>query len=367
MSLLEVTGLIKHFRVRGATRPLVAVNGISFSVAPGETFALVGESGSGKTTVGRIVIGLETATDGSVCFEGRDVAHATPRQRRRLAREMQVVFQDPGDSLDPRMTIGDTVAEPLLFSDLSTEELEVGVQRSIARVGLPPEVVDRHPHELSGGAQQKVALARALVGEPKLVVLDEPTSALDVRARHELLAVLARMRNETGLAIIFISHDLTAVRGIADRTGVMYLGEIVETGATRAIFDSPRHPYTRALLAAVPEPDPSRAGRKRIRLRGEIPSPIDLPAGCYLSSRCPRAVQACATNHPPLAPSGGQQLVACLLEQPTSVHFAPDAPFVRAQRPIAGRPRTRDTHPGTDPLPVTASSPNDRTSGGDGP
>jgi oligopeptide/dipeptide ABC transporter ATP-binding protein len=315
VSVLEVRDLVKHFRVRGEERPLVAVGGVSFSVGRGETFALVGESGSGKTTVGRIVVGLEQATSGSVRFLGQDLVAADRKARRRLTRDLQIVFQDPADSLDPRLTVAQLVAEPLLLDRLSRAERDRRVAVALERGNLPLEIAHSYPHELAAGAQQKVALARALVGEAKFVVLDEPTSALDVQARLELLQIVGRLREEAGLASLFISHDLTAVRGLADQVAVMYLGEIVEVGPTETIFASPRHPYTQALLAAVPEPDPGQAARERPRLRGEIPSPIDLPGGCYLRGRCPRAVPACAEEHPELAPSPSGQLVACLLER----------------------------------------------------
>jgi oligopeptide/dipeptide ABC transporter ATP-binding protein len=321
VSVLEVRNLVKHFHLHGERRPLVAVGGVSFSVERGETFALVGESGSGKTTVGRIIVGLESATSGAIEFLGTDLLAASHKQRRRLTRDLQIVFQDPADSLDPRLTVAQIVAEPLLLDRPSKAERNRRVAVALEQGNLPLELAHCYPHELSAGAQQKVALARALVGEAKFVVLDEPTSALDVQARLELLLIVGRLRDETGLSSLFISHDLTAVRGLADHLAVMYLGEIVELGRTETIFNSPRHPYTQALLAAVPEPDPAQADRERPRLRGEIPSPIDLPSGCYLRGRCPRAVAACAEQHPELGTAHSGQLVACLLEheQPEQV------------------------------------------------
>ncbi len=314
MSLLEVRDLVKHFSVRGEDKPLVAIGGVDFSVERGETFALVGESGSGKTTVGRIIVGLETATSGAISFMGTDLIAADRKARRQLTRDLQIVFQDPADSLDPRMTVADLVAEPLLLDRLSKAERNRRVAVALERGNLPLDVAHCYPHELAAGAQQQVALARALVGDAKFVVLDEPTSALDVQARLELLQIIRRLRDETGLSSLFISHDLTAVHGVADQLAVMYLGEIVEVGPTETIFNSPRHPYTQALLSAVPAPDLEHAGHERQRLRGEIPSPIDLPTGCYLHGRCPRAVSACATVHPELAPAVSGALVACLLE-----------------------------------------------------
>lgn len=314
MSVLEVRDLVKHFRVPGEDRPLVAVGGVSFSVDRGETFAIVGESGSGKTTVGRIIVGLEQATSGAVSFLGKDLTEASRKARRQVTRDLQIVFQDPADSLDPRMTIAEIVAEPLLLHRLSKAERHRRVAAALERGHLSLDIAHCYPHELAAGAQQKVALARALVSDAKFVVLDEPTSALDVESRLEFLQIIGRLRDETGLASLFISHDLTAVHGLADQLAVMYLGEIVEVGRTETIFENPRHPYTQALLAAVPEPDPTQTGHDRPRLRGEIPSPIDLPSGCYLRGRCPRAVAACAQVHPPLAAASSGQLVACLLE-----------------------------------------------------
>ncbi len=324
MSLLTVDGLVKHFSVRGADRPLVAVSDVSFTIDRGETLALVGESGSGKTTVGRILVGLETATSGTVAFDGRDLASMSPRERRALSGEIQMVFQDPLDSLDPRWRIAGLVGEPLVAAGVGREERRGRVEAAMDHVRLDRAVLDAYPHELSAGANQKVALARALVSGPRLVVLDEPTSALDVRARIELLDVLAGLREETGLATLFISHDLLAVRGIADRVSIMYLGEVIETGPTPAVFGDPRHPYSRALLSAVPQPDPALAGAPTLRLTGEIPSPIDLPAGCYLRGRCPRAVEACASLHPDLLATADDHLVACLLEQQDSRFYDPD-------------------------------------------
>lgn len=316
-SVLEVTDLVKHFHLRGSDRPLVAVGGVSFRVAPGETLGLVGESGSGKTTVGRIIMGLEQPTSGSVLFEGFALDGLDSGARRDKAQALQIVFQDPADSLDPRFDVMRLVAQTLSRRQLSRDEIEQRVARAVLRCGLSLDTLHQYPHELSGGAQQKVALARAIVGEPRFLVLDEPTSSLDVKSRQELLEILRQLQAETNLACVFVSHDLTAIRGIADTLAVMYLGEVVEYGATADIFANPRHPYTQALLASVPVPDPERERPPRLRLTGEIPSPINLPEGCYLRSRCPRAVEACARIHPELAPTAAGQQVACLLEQET--------------------------------------------------
>ncbi|WP_160893363.1 oligopeptide/dipeptide ABC transporter ATP-binding protein [Pseudooceanicola albus] len=316
MDILEVNDLTKHFTVRGSERPLVAVGGVSFTVKAGETLGLVGESGSGKTTVGRMIMGLESATSGSVVFDGFALEGLERGGRRRLARDIQIVFQDPADSLDPRHDILRLVAQPLTLQNLPRQARDQKVARALLRCGLPLEVLHRYPHELSAGAQQKVALARAIVGDPRFLVLDEPTSSLDVKAREELLKILRQLQKDSNLATIFVSHDLTAIRGIADTLAVMYLGEVVEYGRTADLFANPRHPYTRALLASVPVPDPERPRPERLRLSGEIPSPINLPEGCYLRGRCPRAEAVCARLHPTLSPArDAPQKVACLLEQ----------------------------------------------------
>lgn len=321
MTLLVVENLSKHFTVKGSDKPLVAVGGVSFEIGSGEALGLVGESGSGKTTVGRIIVGLETATSGSVRFEGREISSLTAAARRELTQAIQIIFQDPGDSLNPRMRAKHIVGEALMSRRLAKRDRESSVEAALMKAGLVRELGQCYPHELSGGAQQKVALARALVADPRFLILDEPTSALDARARQELIRIINSLRYKSGLATLLISHDLTAVRGHADRVAVMYLGEIVEIGSTDQIFENPRHPYTRALLASVPRPDPTERRDRRIPLRGEIPSPIDLPIGCYLRNRCPRAIDACARIHPTLGRDS--RLVACIREQPSSEYFDP--------------------------------------------
>jgi peptide/nickel transport system ATP-binding protein len=277
-----------------------AVNGISFQIERGEALALVGESGSGKTTVGRCVLRLIEPTSGAICFRGEDILAMTPEQFRERRRHLQLVFQEPYDSLNPRMRIGAIVGEPLqLVIDLPPRRRIQRVAEVLDLVGFDTSVLTKYPHQMSAGAQQRVGLARALVTEPDLVVLDEPTSALDVSIRAEILNLLIDLRERLGLAYLFISHDLTAVRRVCSRVAIMYLGKIVETGATEQIFERPLHPYSRALLSSVLYPDPDQKP-PRFFLSGEIPSPIDLPAGCHLHQRCPWAVAACGRSYPPL-------------------------------------------------------------------
>jgi len=282
-------------RVTGHVR---AVDGVSFVVNEGETLALVGESGCGKTTTGRTILRLSPATSGSVRFRGQDV-FALPRgEMRRLRRKMQIVFQDPYGSLNPRMTVGAIVEEGLKVHAMgSRAERRDAVAETLRRVGLSPDHAERYPHEFSGGQRQRVGIARALVLRPEFVVLDEPVSALDVSVQAQIVNLLAELREEMGLSYLFIAHDLAVVRHLADRVAVMYLGRIVEEGPTEAIFDAPAHPYTRALLSAIPAPDPG-SRRLRIRLPGEPPSPIDPPSGCSFHPRCPSRLDRCSAEDP---------------------------------------------------------------------
>jgi peptide/nickel transport system ATP-binding protein/oligopeptide transport system ATP-binding protein len=314
--LLSVRDLAVHFPVRGAAKGAVvkAVDGISLDLEAGRTLALVGESGCGKSTTGYAILGLERATRGIVAFEGRDVTHAAPAERRALAGAMQIVFQDPSAALDPKMRIGASIAEPLAIRGTPGAERRRRVAELLDLVGLPASYIQRTPNELSGGQRQRVVIARALALSPKLLVCDEPVSALDVSIRSQILNLLVRLQDQLGLAYLFISHDLSVVRHIADRVAVMYLGTIVEQGDTDAVFAAPRHPYTEALLSAIPLPDPrAQRQRRKIILSGDLPSPLAMPAGCPFVSRCPIRVEECAAIRPTLRPADGGTEAACLV------------------------------------------------------
>lgn len=308
--LVEVRDLVKWFPI-DRQRKVRAINGISFDIRPGEALALVGESGSGKTTTGRCLLRLLEPTSGRISFAGEDIVPMQPRAFRRLRPRIQMVFQEPYDSLSPRMRVGRQVAEPLrMLPELSAAERSARVVQALEMVRLGAGAMERYPHQFSAGEQQRIGIARALVTQPDLVVLDEPTSALDVSVRSEVLDLLADLQQRLGLAYLFISHDLTAVRRVCDRVAVMYLGKIVETGDTEQIFEAPLHPYSRALLSSVLYPDP-RHTLSRFVLSGEIPSPIDLPAGCHLYQRCPWAEPSCAESYPPIEAFAPGREVAC--------------------------------------------------------
>ncbi|MFT3866075.1 MAG: ABC transporter ATP-binding protein [Solirubrobacterales bacterium] len=312
-ALLEVDELSKRFRVRGRRRKYVhAVNGVSFDLRRGETLGLVGESGSGKTTVGRCVLGLERPTDGSIRFHGTDIAGLGRRGLRSIRQRIQIVFQEPYDSLDPRLRLGDSIALPLKAAgEVGRKERSRRVSELAELMGLEQEDLRCFPHELSAGQLQRAGVARAMATEPEVIVLDEPTSLLDVSVRATVVALLRDVQRKAKVAFIFISHDLTAVRHISDRVAVMYLGRIVEVAPTEEIFAAPRHPYTKALLSAVLLPELG-ARKDRYRLAGEIPSPIDLPVGCSLCARCPVAIEACGAAPPRLAAFSPGHRVACI-------------------------------------------------------
>jgi len=313
-AILEARDLTRDYSVsRGAFRSratIKALSGLSFSLQAGRTLAVVGESGSGKSTLARLLTLIENPTAGALLIDGEDVAQASALTRTRLRREIQIVFQNPYGSLNPRQTIGKALEEPLLVNTrLGAAERKAQALSIMAKVGLRPEYYHRYPHMFSGGQRQRIAIARALVLRPKILVLDEPVSALDVSIRAQVLNLLASLQEEFGLAYVFVSHDLSVVRHIADEVMVVYLGHAVELGQRDAIFMSPQHPYTRALLSATPVADPA-ARRERIVLSGEPPSPFAPPPGCPFNPRCPQAFDRCRAEMPPLERKQGRD-VAC--------------------------------------------------------
>jgi oligopeptide transport system ATP-binding protein len=308
--LLEVQDLVMHFR-QDAKRVVKAVNGVSFVISPGEALALVGESGSGKTTVGRSLLRLIEPTGGRVAFLGQDITAMPVSRFRPLRSRLQMVFQEPFASLNPRMRVGRIVEEPLLLAgEGDARRRRERCLEALSLVGLPPSAGTGFPHQFSAGEQQRIGIARAIATRPDLVVLDEPTSALDVSVRAEILALLDDLRRKLNLAYLFISHDLAAVQRVCQRVAIMYLGRIVETGATDELFAQPKHPYSRALLSSALFPDPKRTV-PRFLLKGEIPSPINLPTGCHLHQRCPWAQPICATEAPGLETIMPGHLVSC--------------------------------------------------------
>ncbi len=323
--LLEVERLHVHFRLQegwglGRRGVLRAVDGVSFSIAEGETLGLVGESGCGKSTLGRAVLRLVDVSAGKVRFAGTDITKLSARRLRPLRRHMQIIFQDPFGSLNPRRTVQDIVGEAMLVHRLvrSSEAMEERVRELLERVGLPAEALRRYPHEFSGGQRQRIAIARALALSPRLIVADEPLAALDVSIQTQIVNLLRALQREMGLAFLFIGHDLRMIEYLSDRVVVMYLGRFVESAPKRLLFDRPLHPYTRALLAAVPVPDPERA-RKRILLGGDVPSPVDPPSGCPFHPRCPEALPACRKEVPELREVEPGHQVACLRVAPGAV------------------------------------------------
>ena len=311
MPLLSVRHLVKHFPTAHRREVVHAVNDVSFDIEDGEALGLVGESGSGKTTVGRCILGLADATGGQIEFMGRDLARVSRVEFRRIRAKLQMVFQEPYESLDPRWPIGESIMEPLVHAgELSGAERRRRVCELLEMVRLSPDDYRRFPNQLSGGQQQRVGIARALATRPRLVVLDEPTSVLDISVRAEIIELLIRLQRETGVAYLFISHDLTAVRKVSRRVAVMYLGKVVETGSTEAVFAQQVHPYTKALLSSVLLPDPAQK-RSSFRLTGEIPSPIRLPTGCSLAPRCPLQVERCQASVPALELVAAARWAAC--------------------------------------------------------
>lgn len=322
--VLDVEGLVKHYPIAHSRAFVAAVNGVSFQIRRGETLGLVGESGSGKSTVARCILNLTPLTAGRIVFEGRDISSLHRKEAAEIRRRIQLVFQEPYDSLNPRMTVASIVAEPLVVRKVDRTERRRRVGELLELVHLPSSVVDLYPHELSGGLQQRIGIARAIATHPILLVLDEPTSALDPRARAQIIELLVELQRELEISYLFITHDLNTLRHVSHRIAVMYLGLIVEEAPATAIFETQRHPYTRALLSSVLYADPDTR-RERFELRGEIPSPIDLPRGCYLASRCPLALEECRTAIPPLVPVGDGRTSACLRHDlvPDAVHAEP--------------------------------------------
>jgi oligopeptide/dipeptide ABC transporter ATP-binding protein len=318
--ILEVRDLVKHFEVGGGLfggppGVVKAVDGVSFGIRRGETLGLVGESGCGKTTTGRCILQLERPTSGQVIFEGRDLTKLGQVELRAVRRRVQVIFQDPYSSLNPRMTVGQIITEPLGVHGIVPERRarEARMKSLLDRAGLLPAMALRYPHELSGGQRQRVGIARALAMEPSLIVCDEPVSALDVSIQAQIINLLEELQAEFGLTYLFVAHDLSVVRHISDRVAVMYLGKIVEITDRKSLYDNPQHPYTKALLSAVPIPDPVvEAGRERTVLGGEVPSPLNPPAGCVFHPRCPIAIDDCRLAVPELREIRPEHRVACI-------------------------------------------------------
>jgi oligopeptide/dipeptide ABC transporter ATP-binding protein len=314
--ILAVEGLVKHFPVRkGVLQRVVgrvrAVDGVDLALAPGETLALVGESGCGKSTLGRLVLRLIEPTAGAIRFEGRDIRALKGRALRDLRGRMQIIFQDPYASLNPTMTVGDMIAEPLMLHGVGDARTRARrVEELLGLVGLMPHHARRFPHEFSGGQRQRIGIARALAVEPRLIVADEPVSALDVSIQAQVINLMRDLQRRFGLSYILISHGLAVVKHVADRVAVMYLGKIVEIGDKRALFGNPRHPYTQALLSAIPVPDPA-VKRKRAILEGDVPSPLNPPPGCRFHTRCAFAQERCRKEEPLLEEAAGAHRVAC--------------------------------------------------------
>ncbi|CDR06301.1 hypothetical protein GCM10022420_079020 [Streptomyces iranensis] len=316
--LLKVSGLVKHFPIKKGllqrqSGAVQAVDGLDFDVRPGETLGVVGESGCGKSTMGRLVTRLLEPTSGRIEFEGKDITHLNTAQMRPMRRDVQMIFQDPYSSLNPRHTVGAIVSAPFRLQGVTPEGgIKAEVQRLLALVGLNPEHYNRYPHEFSGGQRQRIGIARALALKPKLVVADEPVSALDVSIQAQVVNLLDDLQDELGLTYVIIAHDLSVIRHVSDRIAVMYLGKIVELADRKDLYERPMHPYTKALLSAVPVPDPRRrAKRERILLKGDVPSPIAPPSGCRFHTRCWKATEVCKQQEPPLVSLATGHQVAC--------------------------------------------------------
>ena len=331
---LQAINLVKHFSTGStgilgrATNIVQAVDDVSFSLPKGKTLGIVGESGCGKSTLARLVTRLIEPSSGSVVLDGVDITNLSGKALREMRRKLQIIFQDPYSSLNPRHSIGQIIGDPMRIQGIVTRSNEkTDVQDLMQRVGLNPEHYNRYPHEFSGGQRQRIGIARALSLQPTVIVADEPVSALDVSIQAQILNLLENLQKDLGLSFVFIAHDLSVVRHIADQVAVMYLGKIVEVGDSATVYNSPAHPYTKALLSAVPVANPSlRNSDKRIRLVGDVPSPIDPPSGCRFRTRCWKATELCAAVEPPLQADDSGRAVAC--------HFPEEAPVTIGQSPI---------------------------------